>query len=135
MSSASRPAAGWDTAFDISKAVQQGYWLELGTAYPHLYGDDQLTFNSYHLTREFAGGFVELHPEDIKELGVRAGWKVKVTSAAGSLVATARANPDLIKKTAFMPAHFGGNLLAPAKPNHQLKTPQLRGIAVKIEKT
>lgn len=127
--------AGWDAAFDLSKAAPQGFVLELGTAYPHLYGDDQLTFNSYHLTREFAGGYVELHPDDIKELGVRAGWKIKVTSAAGSLVATARANPDLVKKTAFMPVHFGGNLLAPAKPNHHLKTPQLRGIAVKIEKT
>jgi predicted molibdopterin-dependent oxidoreductase YjgC len=127
--------AGWDAAFDLSKAAPQGYVLELGTAYPHLYGDDQLTFNSYHLAREFTGGFVELHPDDIKELGVRAGWKVKVTSAAGSLVATARANPDLIKKTAFIPAHFGGNQLAPAKANPQLKTPQLRGVAVKIEKT
>ncbi|MBI4727478.1 molybdopterin-dependent oxidoreductase [candidate division TA06 bacterium] len=127
--------AGWDTAFNLSKAAPQGYLLELGTAYPHLYGDDQLTFNSYHLAREFAGGFVELHPDDIKELGVRAGWKVKILSAAGSLVVTTRSNPDLIKKTAFMPAHFGGNLLALAKANHHLKTPQLRGIAVKIEKT
>lgn len=129
------PAAGWDHSYDISKSAQPDYSLELGTAYPHLYGDDQLTFNSYHLTREFAGGYVELHPDDIKELGVRAGWKVRISSVTGSLLAPARANPDLAKKTAFMPVHFGGNLLAPAKANHHLKTSQLRGIAVKIEKT
>jgi len=108
--------------------------LELGSVYPHLYGDEGQTFNSYHLAREFTGGYIELHPEDIADLGLRAGWKAKVVSDAGSIVAVIKANPNIYKKTAFMPVHFGGNVLAPFQYDVKLKTPVLKGISIKIEK-
>ena len=108
--------------------------LELGSVYPHLYGDEGQTFNSYHLAREFTGGYIELHPEDIADLGLRSGWKAKVISDAGSMVAVIRANPNIYKKTAFMPVHFGGNILAPFQYDAKLKTPVFKGIPIKIEK-
>ncbi|MDI6739718.1 MAG: molybdopterin dinucleotide binding domain-containing protein, partial [Candidatus Edwardsbacteria bacterium] len=92
------------------------------------------TMNTGHLAREFTGGYVELNPEDIARLGVRAGWKVKIASAAGSLQAPVKSNEAVTKGTAFMPIHFGGNALAPFAYNDKLKTPILRGIPVKIEK-
>jgi predicted molibdopterin-dependent oxidoreductase YjgC len=109
--------------------------LELGSVYPHLYGGESLTMNTHHLAREFNGGYIELNPEDIARLGVRAGGKVKVSSMAGWLQATVRSNQTLAKGTAFMPVHFGGNVLAPFASNDKLKTPILRGIPVTIEKT
>jgi len=108
--------------------------LELGSVYPHLYGDEGQTFNSYHLAREFTGGYIELHPEDIADLGLRSGWKAKVVSDAGSLLTVIKANPSIYKKTAFMPVHFGGNILAPFQYDAKLKTPVLKGIPIKIEK-
>lgn len=108
--------------------------LELGSVYPFLYGGDGLAANSYHLAREFTGGYIELNPEDIAALGVRAGWKVKVVSAAASLEAPVRSNPAVMRGTAFMPVHFGGNALAPFAYDGTLKTPVLRGIPVTIEK-
>lgn len=108
--------------------------LELGSVYPHLYGGEGQTFNSYHLAREFTGGYIELHPEDITDLGLRSGWKAKVVSDAGSMVAVIKANPNIYKKTAFMPIHFGGNALAPFQYDAKLKTPVFKGIPIKIEK-
>ena len=108
--------------------------LELGSVYPHLYGDEGQTLNSYHLAREFTGGYIELHPEDIADLGLRSGWKAKVVSDAGSMVAVIKANPNIYKKTAFMPVHFGGNILAPFQYDAKLKTPVFKGIPIKIEK-
>ncbi|OGF05306.1 MAG: hypothetical protein A2509_01545 [Candidatus Edwardsbacteria bacterium RIFOXYD12_FULL_50_11] len=108
--------------------------LELGSVYPHLYGDEGQTMGSYHLAREFTGGYIELHPEDIADLGLRSGWKARVVSDAGSMVAVIRANHHIYKKTAFMPIHFGGNALAPFQYDAKLKTPVFKGISVKIEK-
>lgn len=108
--------------------------LELGSVYPHLYGDEGQTIGSYHLAREFTGGYIELHPEDIADLGLRSGWKAKVVSDAGSMVAVIKANPNIYKKTAFMPVHFGGNILAPFQYDAKLKTPVFKGISIKIEK-
>jgi len=111
-----------------------GMILELGTAYPHLYGDDLQTFNSPHLWREFSGNYVELHPDDIASLGIRSGWRAKIVSEAGQMEAVVRTNPSLLKGTAFMPIHFGGNMLAPFAYDENLKTPMLRGIPAKVEK-
>jgi predicted molibdopterin-dependent oxidoreductase YjgC len=108
--------------------------LELGSVYPHLYGDDGQTFNTYHLARESTGGYIELHPEDIADLGLRSGWKAKVVSETGSVVTVIKANPNIYKKTAFMPIHFGGNVLAPFQYDAKLKTPVLKGIPIRIEK-
>lgn len=116
------------------KPAAEGMILELGTAYPHLYGDDLLTFNSPHLVREFAGAYVELHPDDIASLSLRSGWRAGIVSEAGRLEALVISNPMLLKGTAYMPVHFGGNLLAPLAYDEMLKTPILRAIPIKVEK-
>ncbi|HTY08508.1 MAG TPA: molybdopterin-dependent oxidoreductase [Candidatus Edwardsbacteria bacterium] len=116
-------------------AAGDAIMLELGSAYPHLAGGEALTMNTPHLAREFSGGYIELHPEDIARLGVRTGWKVKVTSAAAAIQVPVQANEAVLKGTAFMPLHFGGNALAPFAYDARLKTPVLRGIPVTVEKT
>jgi predicted molibdopterin-dependent oxidoreductase YjgC len=134
-----RPPEAQAVKLDPFKAIEiesevLPFNLELGSVYPHLYGDEGQTLNSYHLAREFTGGYIEMHPEDIADLGLRSGWKAKVVSDAGSMVAVIRANPNIYKKTAFMPVHFGGNALAPFQYDAKLKTPVFKGIAIKIEK-
>jgi formate dehydrogenase alpha subunit len=130
------PAAGFEALPEGDKPDDAGqFMLELGTVYPHLYGGEQLTINTYHLRREFTGGHLEMHPDDIKEIGARAGWKVKVISKHGNLVITVKANPDQVRKTAFMPVHFGGQELASPGCDQATRTPAIRGIPVKIEKT
>jgi predicted molibdopterin-dependent oxidoreductase YjgC len=111
-----------------------GFLLELGTAYPHLAGGELYTEATPHLAREFAGGWAEMHPEDISELGLRAGWRARLATEAGRMEAVIRPNPGLSRKTIFMPAHFRGNTLAPFRFHPALKTPILKGIPAKVEK-
>lgn len=129
------PAAGWDPlrSFTIPKQPPQMV-LELGGVYPQLPGGESLVGNTYHLSREFTGNYVELNPEDIAALGVRSGWKVKVTTAAASVEAPVRANGAVPKGTAFMPVHFGGLALAPFPGATGLNRTELRGIPVTIGK-
>jgi len=130
-----KPVEGLVPFKAIDLAQDDGpFSLELGSVYPHLLGGELGTANTPHLSREFAGNYLELHPDDISELKLRAGWRAKVSSKAGSLVTTIKANPDLLRKTAFMPGHFGGTALAPLAYDRELKTPVLRGIGIRIEK-
>lgn len=108
--------------------------LELGTAYPHLAGGELFTEGTPHLAREFAGGWAEMHPDDISDLGLRAGWRARFVTEAGRMEMVVRANPKMPKKTIFMPLHFGANALAPMRYDRQVKTPVLRGIPARVEK-
>lgn len=124
--------AGLD--FPDTLAKDEGFLLELGTAYPHLAGGELLTEGTPHLAREFAGGWAELHPDDISDLGLRAGWRARFVTEAGKMELAVKANPGMLRKTIFMPVHFGANALAPMRYDRELKTPVLRGIPARVEK-
>lgn len=111
-----------------------GYILELGTAYPHLQDGELFTEGTPHLSREFAGGWAEMHPDDIAELGLRAGWRARFVTESGKLEALIRPNPGLLRKTIFMPLHFGANALAPFRYHPEMKAPVFRGIETTVEK-
>jgi predicted molibdopterin-dependent oxidoreductase YjgC len=115
-------------------AKDDGFLLELGTAYPHLAGGELLTEGTPHLAREFAGGWAEMHPDDISELGLRAGWRARFVTESGKLEAAIKPNPGLARKSLFMPAHFGGLVLAAFRRHPTLGTPVLRGIPARVEK-
>jgi formate dehydrogenase major subunit len=120
--------------FTEPNAKDDAFRLELGTAYPHLAGGELFTEGTPHLAREFAGGWAELHPDDIAELGIRAGWRARFATEAGKMEMVVRANPRMLSKTIYMPVHFGANALAPMKFDQELKTPVLRGIPARVEK-
>jgi formate dehydrogenase alpha subunit len=53
-----------------------------------------------------AAGYVELHHSDAVALGIVDGGQVKLTSAAGSLVGTAKVTSSLQPGLLFAPSHF-----------------------------
>lgn len=79
------------------------------------------------------GSIVEMNPEDMKRLGIRANTNVLVKSEAGEVIVTA------IVPTRFCPpglAHirqgaWSGQILPPEA--HSAKTPQYCGLPVTIE--
>jgi predicted molibdopterin-dependent oxidoreductase YjgC len=111
-----------------------GFLLEIGTAYPQLMGGELLAEATPHLAREFSGGWAEMNPDDIAELGLRSGWRARFSTEAGKVEAVIRPNPGLLRKSVFMAAHFGANALAPFRYDPETKTPVFRGIPVGIEK-
>lgn len=113
---------------------EDAFRLEMGTAYPHLAGGELFTESAPHLARELAGGWAEMHPDDMSELGIRAGWRARFATEAGKMEVAVRANPRMLRKTIFMPVHFGANALAPMIYDRELKTPILRGIPARVEK-
>ena len=55
---------------------------------------------------------IELHPDELQSLGVRAGDLVRVRSRRGDLVAPARANDGIARGQAFMAMHWGEEYLS-----------------------
>lgn len=115
-------------------AKEEGFLLELGTAYPHLAGGELLTEGAPHLAREFAGGWAEMHPDDMAEFGIRTGWRARFVTEAGKMEMVVRANPRMQRKAIFMPVHFGAHGLAPMRYDKEIKTPVMRGIPAGVEK-
>lgn len=52
---------------------------------------------------DYPEGFVEIHPDDAKELGIRDGGKIRLYAAGASAVSTARVTPEVKRGTVFVP--------------------------------
>ena len=55
------------------------------------------------LLLDYPEGFVELSPDDAKQLGVRDGEKIRLRAAGGSAVAAARVTPEVRSGAVFVP--------------------------------
>lgn len=55
------------------------------------------------LLTDYPEGFVEIHPEDAKELQIRDGGKVRLQSETAAAVSTARVTAEVRKGTIFVP--------------------------------
>lgn len=66
------------------------------------------TLNRDHQSarRLFPDGFVEMNSEDADALGVRAGWRVKLTSARGEAIVPIRPRTDLRRGALLAPYGF-----------------------------
>ena len=81
--------------------------------------------------------WIELHPDDAKELGVQEGDWVKVSSKRGSIYVEARIVDTLQPKVAWMPFHYaeGANVLADSSHLDPVsKIPGFKQIGIRIEK-
>jgi formate dehydrogenase major subunit/formate dehydrogenase alpha subunit len=58
------------------------------------------------LDREVPLPFVQVNPEDAKQMGIREGMRVRVETRRGSVVAEARLSPGLARGQLFLPIHF-----------------------------
>jgi predicted molibdopterin-dependent oxidoreductase YjgC len=81
--------------------------------------------------------FLELSGDDAKDLGISDGDKVKVISAQGELLTSARISDRLPRGLLYMPISF------PASPvyelfstfiDHRTKAPALKLCAVKLQR-
>jgi formate dehydrogenase len=108
--------------------------------------------NSERLTRSY-GPTLQIHPDDARQIGVRDGDKVRVSSAANALIAIAEVTSDVVAGSACYPhgwGHDGGwqianglgganiNLLASDDPQDWEQVSGiclLDGIPVRVEPT
>lgn len=93
------------------------------------------------LTRGLDGPFVEIHPDAARRAGVWNGEPVRIVSARGSFVATARVTEEIEPGTVFAPFHWGDLWTAGGSLNETThdaadpvsKEPELKGAAVRVE--
>ncbi len=53
-----------------------------------------------------AGGWVEIHTDDARRLGIADGDPVRIRMRDNEICATARITPDIMPGTVFMPSHY-----------------------------
>lgn len=112
------------------------FTLSTGRIYWHWH-TGSLTRRTSTLHREVPTAYVEIHPEDTKQLGVRDGEIVKVTSRRGSIELKVMETDRVKKQSVFIPFHFieaRANILTNAAVDPIAKIPEYKVCAVKVEK-
>jgi formate dehydrogenase alpha subunit len=87
------------------------------------------------LQREFPENYVEINPADAKEIGVRDGWDVEVSSRRGKVTCYAMVTDMVPSKTLFMPFHYAAssaNLLTNPVFDPVAKIPEYKVCAAQI---
>ena len=79
--------------------------LTTGRTYFHWH-TGTMTRRSHLLDREERTAFVEISPEDARQLGLREGEEVQVASRRGAITARARITAMVPTGTIFLPFHF-----------------------------
>jgi formate dehydrogenase major subunit len=96
-----------------------------------------MTRKSETLNSEVRTGWVEVHPEDAKRLGISNREKVRVVSRRGSIEIPSMVTEDIKPGVVFIPFHFkecAANLLTNGALDPVAKIPEYKACAVKIEK-
>ena len=95
-----------------------------------------LNTRSFTLNKEFADGIVEINTDDVRELGLRSGWKVKILTRRGEVTRTVVSTRGVPAKTIFVPIfHKDGltNALTNAALEPESKIPEMKICAAKLE--
>jgi len=97
-----------------------------------------MTRVSPHLDIEQTTGYVSIHPNDARELRVREGDVLVLSSRRGRMEAPAKISRSVEPGTLFLPIHFGENptnVLTSAEAVDPLaKIPEFKVAAVKVSK-
>ena len=96
-----------------------------------------MTRRSPSLNTEVGEGFVEIHPQEARALGIRQGEKIKVLSRRGEIEIRADLSDRMEKNTLFIPFHFAesaANVLTNPAFDPVAKIPEFKVCAVRIEK-
>jgi len=80
--------------------------------------------------------YVQINTKDAKELGIKHGEKIKISSRRGETITMARVTDDVGPKVLMMTMHFneGVNNLTNTALDPMSKMPELKHCAVKVEK-
>jgi formate dehydrogenase alpha subunit len=95
-----------------------------------------MTRRSEPLNRFAPDAYVEIHPEDLAELGGEDGCRLRVASRRGSIEIPARASPRVERKMVFIPFHYAespANRLTNDALDPVSKIPEFKVAACKIE--
>jgi predicted molibdopterin-dependent oxidoreductase YjgC len=101
------------------------------------YHTGTMTRKTILLDKEVPTGYVELSPEDAKNLDLREGEHVEVTSRRGSIHIAARITRRVPRGVAFIPFHFAecaANVLTNPAVDPGAKIPEYKVCSCKIEK-
>jgi len=80
--------------------------------------------------------YMEIHPEDAKQLGADTGESVRVSSRRGSITIKVKTSEKILRGMVFIPFHFkeaAANVLTNTALDPISKIPELKVCAVKIE--
>jgi formate dehydrogenase major subunit len=95
-----------------------------------------MTRRSYALDALSPGPFAEVHPEDLKQLGLVDGQEVSLKSRRGAIRLPLRASENVLRGTVFVPFHFreaSANVLTNDVLDPFGKIPEFKFCAVRIE--
>lgn len=110
--------------------------LSTGRVYWHWH-TRTMTNKTSTLERESPVPYVEMHSDDAKELCVRNGEMVKVTSRRGSITLKTKVGVKVVRRSVFIPFHFreaAANILTINAVDPIAKIPEYKVCAVKVEK-
>ncbi|MDD3092391.1 MAG: molybdopterin dinucleotide binding domain-containing protein, partial [Methanoregulaceae archaeon] len=96
-----------------------------------------MTRRSESLEAEEPTGWIEINPEDAKELGVKDKEMVRAMTRRGEVNVLARVTKNIMKGVMFMPFHFAecaANTLTNNALDPIAKIPEYKACAVKVEK-
>jgi formate dehydrogenase alpha subunit len=110
--------------------------LTTGRYFPH-YHTGTMTRNSPTLDREMPEGFVEIHPEDAAELGLKDNEEARITSRRGEVVSKVMLTDIVDRGMIFMSFHFmeaNANVLTNPALDPICKIPEFKVCAVRVER-
>ena len=110
--------------------------LSTGRIYWHWH-TRTLTGRTSTLEREAPVPYVELHPEDAVELGIKNKEKVRVTSRRGQVELQVLITERVVRRSCFIPFHYreaAANVLTINAIDPIAKIPEYKVCAVKVEK-
>lgn len=111
-------------------------FLTTGRTFVH-YHSGSMTRVSPTLHREQETGYIEISPTDAKEIGVKDGERVKVSSRRGEIQIKTKISRKVNRGTVFIPFHFAeaaANVLTNPAYDPVAKIPEYKACAVKVEK-
>jgi formate dehydrogenase major subunit len=96
-----------------------------------------MTRRSQTLDNEVGTGWVEINPDDAKDLGIEDGEMVAAISRRGRIEVPARVTRDIKRGVIFIPFHFSecaANVLTNNAVDDIAKIPEYKVCAIRIEK-
>ena len=113
------------------------FWLTTGRSYFH-YHTGTMTRNSPSLHREVSDAYVELNPQNAREMDIKDGDIVKLSTRRGEITTRAFLTERVEKNTVFMPFHFVescANELTNPVFDPVAKIPEYKVCAVNVKKS
>jgi formate dehydrogenase major subunit len=111
-------------------------FLTTGRSFVH-YHSGTMTRVSPSLNREMRTGYVEISPTDAKNLHIKNGERIKVSSRRGEIQIKAKISRRVNRGVVFIPFHFAeaaANMLTNPVFDPVAKIPEYKACAVKVEK-